>query len=398
MLIGTSNRKFANEARSSTNSFYRPELDVLRFSAFFLVFWFHLLPDRPSRYSLVHSTVLKDIFSCIAASMGFGVCLFFILSAFLITTLLLRERRATSTVNLPAFYRRRILRIWPLYFIALALAFVVCGFDTGFPGYGVIAAYLLMSGNLLSQLHLSANIQPLKIYHLWSISVEEQFYLIFPIIARAISIKLLSMLSGALAMLAILMLIHLTHENSSKEEIWQNSLVQFLMFAAGIGLAIFFTERQLPQFTTVLRAQITLLGIVFCFSAQYFCRIGGEKVHLDALHAVIGYMLAMFGCSAFLLAALGFSGRLPQPLIYLGKISYGLYVFHVWCISMAAFLISSYFHISMAEGTASLWMVTVKDLLAFALTVAAASISYRFIEKPFLRLKDKFEIVKTRPA
>jgi peptidoglycan/LPS O-acetylase OafA/YrhL len=398
MSTGEAKRSLRGEPPSAPNSFYRPELDALRFSAFLMVFIFHLAPDRPNRYVSVHSEILRDTLACFAVSMGFGVCLFFILSAFLITTILLRERRVTSTVDLYAFYRRRILRIWPLYFLVLGLAFITCGFWRGFPGYGVIAAYLLMSGNLLSQLHLPGDIQPLKIFHLWSISVEEQFYLVFPVVARLVSIKFFNLISGLLTALAGVTLIHLASRNATKEEIWQNSFVQFMMFAAGIGIAVFFANRQLPRFSGIVRLQILAFGLVSCFSAQYFCRIGGDGIYVSVWHAVLGYLLVMFGCSALLLAVLGFPGRLAKPVIYLGKISYGLYVFHIWSISLAAFLVATCFHISMAEGVASTWTVIGKDLLAFAITIVFASISYRFIEKPFLRWKNKFEIVITRPA
>ena len=398
--IATERPKISSERETSTSttSFYRPELDVLRFVAFVMVFLFHLLPDKASRYPSVHSSIFRDIYASIACSMGFGVCLFFILSAFLITTLLLREREVTSSVNLLAFYRRRILRIWPLYSFALILAFLACSLSRGFPGYGVIAAYLLMAGNLLPHFHLSGDIRPLKIFHLWSISVEEQFYLVFPIIARSVKAKFLPILCCLLAMLALFSLLYLANSNATKEEIWQNSFVQFLMFAAGIGIAVLCNGRRLPQLLIPVRMLILLLGILACFSAQYFFRIGGEGLYVSASHALFGYLLAMLGCSTLLLAVLGFPKRLPMPLIYLGKISYGLYVFHVWCIGLAAFLVGSFFHISMAEGTGGILMVLSKDLLAFALTVTFAAISYHVVEKPFLRFKKKYEVVSTRSA
>ena len=90
--------------------FYRPALDVVRFCAFFLVFLHHVLPPDGRTPAL----------SAVGASCGLGLCLFFSLSSYLITLLLLlREQDATDTVNLRSFYQRRMLRIWPLYFATL---------------------------------------------------------------------------------------------------------------------------------------------------------------------------------------------------------------------------------------------------------------------------------------
>jgi peptidoglycan/LPS O-acetylase OafA/YrhL len=94
------------------NAYYRPELDALRFFAFMCVFSFHRMDYVPT--DPVHDPWLFRI-----GNVGpFGVPVFFLLSAFLITELLLRERERTGRIHIKAFYIRRILRIWPLYFVA----------------------------------------------------------------------------------------------------------------------------------------------------------------------------------------------------------------------------------------------------------------------------------------
>src|SRR5579859_3569851 len=95
---------------NSSRRYYRPELDALRFFAFLAVFAFH-------RMDYVPTDPVKDVWAYRIGSVGaFGVPVFFLLSAFLITELLVRERVSTGRVHIRSFYARRILRIWPLYF------------------------------------------------------------------------------------------------------------------------------------------------------------------------------------------------------------------------------------------------------------------------------------------
>src|SRR5580698_3877878 len=92
--------------------FYRPELDILRFFAFFAVYLTHSLPHLRADYVRLHlSNLAAELMAAIAAGGRFGVTLFFLLSAYLITSLLLREKSATGDVDLRSFYIRRILRI-----------------------------------------------------------------------------------------------------------------------------------------------------------------------------------------------------------------------------------------------------------------------------------------------
>ena len=100
--------------------FYRPELDGLRFYAFLGVFVCHALPNEAKFYSGMHLP-MPWLWAAVVRSGAAGVDLFFVLSAFLITSLLLRERQETGKISLRLFYIRRILRIWPLYFLVVVL-------------------------------------------------------------------------------------------------------------------------------------------------------------------------------------------------------------------------------------------------------------------------------------
>jgi peptidoglycan/LPS O-acetylase OafA/YrhL len=386
-------------AKLKPKSFYRPELDALRFFAFFMVFLFHLLPDRASNIPFVRNPHLQYIISSATVTMGAGVCLFFILSAYLITTLMIRERQLTSSFDIRAFYERRILRIWPLYFFALLLAFPACTVFRGFPGFKAIAAYFLMAGNLGYAFHIHFDILPLRIAHLWSISVEEQFYLIFPFISSRVKIRYLPIISLLILPVMIGSVIYSCNMGGTKGNLWYNSGVEFIMFAAGIMLAYIFSMRDLPRMSTLLRCFLFLVGCGVSYSAEYFFRLRGvDDPFISAPDGIIGYLLVMLGCSIILVAVLGYSGRLPKSLIYLGKISYGLYVFHVWAIYLAVYLLGLLLHMAFDQGATPLRLVALKDLLAFALTILMATASYKWLEKPFLKLKHRFEVIRSRPA
>ncbi len=169
--------------------FYRPELDGLRFYAFLGVFLCHTLPVHETFYRGLHMP-LPWLWVPLVLSGSAGVDLFFALSAFLITSLLLRERQETGGISLRLFYTRRILRIWPLYFLVVALG-IVCAltipnfwyYTQSLPWY-YVAGYLLFVSNWVYAVFGA----PQSICApLWTVSIEEQFYLIWPVFAKMLS-------------------------------------------------------------------------------------------------------------------------------------------------------------------------------------------------------------------
>ena len=162
--------------------FYQPELDGLRFYAFLGVFVCHTLPSS-GRLSIAGCICrCRGCGAAIAKSGAAGVDLFFALSAFLITVLLLRERQQTGGISLRLFYLRRILRIWPLYFVVIAVAVVLAHTvaEQILPWY-YVAGYLLFVGNWVHAVfgHPQSICSPL-----WTVSIEEQFYLVWPLLMK----------------------------------------------------------------------------------------------------------------------------------------------------------------------------------------------------------------------
>src|SRR5690242_12425872 len=136
--------------------FYRPELDVLRFFAFLGVFFYHLkprsLPPEILRHSALPlvSTIVRLGKDSMEAG-NFCVDLFFVLSSYLITELLVREKETRGFLDVRAFYIRRILRIWPLYFFFIALAYALQWFIPGQSfTWQYVLAFLLLCGNWIS--------------------------------------------------------------------------------------------------------------------------------------------------------------------------------------------------------------------------------------------------------
>lgn len=312
------------------------------------------------------------------------MCIFFLLSAYLITELLQRERQSTGSVHLKAFYARRILRIWPLYFAALFFGALVS--RTGpqeWIGVWRMVSFLFLAGNWYTAFHgFGAN----PIAPLWSISLEEQFYLIWPGIAKAGGRRTLLTASFVVIPMGLGVLFYL-HEKGvpTVPGLWTNSFVQFPMFAIGALLALFLRGRT-PKIPLVLRSIMFGLGIILWLVADgYFKILWGSP---GPVALCFGAMLAALGCVSIFLSLLGTpASNLPGPFIYLGKISYGLYVF----APFSDFLLLRVLH---GVRVPLVWFA----LLQLVTTIALASLSYYYFEKPFLKLKRRFELVLSRKA
>jgi peptidoglycan/LPS O-acetylase OafA/YrhL len=174
-----------------TERFYRPELDALRFFAFLGVFIFHAAPRTMDFYSAAGAPRwLGNLLISICGAGAYGVDLFFALSAYLITSLLLRERTATGALDLRGFYLRRILRIWPLYlaFVTFAALAALVIPEQRLPWHYVVG-YCLLAGNWSYVLYgLPASFA----IPLWTVSIEEQFYLAWPLAIRRASVDFIT--------------------------------------------------------------------------------------------------------------------------------------------------------------------------------------------------------------
>ena len=385
-------------ARPATPAgFYLPELDILRFFAFFAVFVNHVPPGAMFFYFQIGAV------GSLGVAGGCGVDLFFALSGYLITRLLLKERETTGGINLRAFYVRRILRIWPLYFFYIAVVFLVLLFppsSRSIPPFGPITVptdpmSLIFLGCFL--LSFSPGVLSTSLVtHLWSISVEEQFYLVWSLTIRKISER--RMIVAPIVMLVIATIARFVFfHRGFGVPMWTNSFTRLDSMAVGILVAV------LPPINLRFggRALLVVIGIVSWFSAMYYCEIPSEA---SLLKVTTGYPLIALGSGAFLVAGLGAwrksaGSRIGRALIYLGKISYGLYVWNpVAVFGFQLFMRRVALRLWVTQGWPPWTEWPVYISLAFGANVALAAASYRWLEAPFLRLKSRFTYVESRPV
>lgn len=374
-------------ARTSTARFYHPELDELRFFAFLMVFCHHAFPHDPAFWTKLGLPLfLARVIAGIGATGAFGVSLFFVLSSYLITELLLREKQLIGTLDIRSFYIRRILRIWPLYFAFLALAVAL---QWIVPGQHVTLRagvwFSFLAGNWFIVFH---GFPSSVIFPLWSVSIEEQFYITWPAVVRKVSETGMLLFAGGLLAAATVARIYLGMDHALEGDVWCNTFVQLDPIAAGILIAVLL-KGEIPRLSRLARVAMMLAGITaLAFGSLYF---GIKNDPLTTARIVLGYPSVAIGGALLLLSVLRSrtSGG-NRALIYLGRISYGLYVFHV-----LGLLISDH---TVPDQTASLFRYSLRVGVALAATIAMAAVSYRWLETPFLSLKQRFTHVLSRPG
>lgn len=352
-----------------------------------MVFFHHAFPHNPAFWTKLGVPLfLAKILAGVGATGAFGVSLFFVLSSYLITELLLREKDLIGTLDVRSFYIRRILRIWPLYFAFLALAVIL---QWIVPGQHVTWRagmwFSFLAGNWFIIFH---GFPSSVIFPLWSVSIEEQFYITWPAFVKRATETGMLLCAALLLLVSTASRVYLGMRHTGESDVWCNTFVQLDPIAIGILLAVLL-KGNIPRLSKQARGAMLLAGVTgLALGSMYF---GIKNDPVTTMRIVLGYPSVAIGGALILLSVLRRSTQPANPiLVYLGRISYGLYVFHV-----LGLLISDH---TVHDQAASLFRYALRVSVALAATIAMAAISYRWLETPFLGLKQKFTHVLSRPG
>lgn len=363
-----------------------PELDGVRGLAITIVIAFHC------------GTYLPGGAFKTASRLGWsGVDLFFVLSGFLITGILIDTKGRAGYYR--SFFARRFLRIFPLYYLALAFFFFGVApladripIIAEAPYWGATTDqlwfwaylqnwYVVVEGTSLPQKHIT---------HFWSLAVEEQFYLLWPFVVaftsrRSLTAVCIGLVVGAMAFRLLFVL-----QDLGWEAVYRSTVTRVDTLALGALLAIITRSKRglrglAPHAWWIFLAAMGLLaGLII---------VTGQRLSQGAATRVVGFACLATMYAVLVLAVMTFPDRHPlvrlmrtHPLRWLGKVSYSLYIFHFpICMILYHGVFEDRF-----EGTLP------EHLAFFAATLAVSGIlaaaTWRLIEAPILRLKRHFQV------
>lgn len=347
---------------------HMPQLDSLRAIAFVAVAVSHWMPG-----------LLVGI-----VPWGTGVQLFFVLSGFLITRILLRNRPADGTFSmravLGAFYARRFLRIFPLYYGVLAVSLLL--------SVGPIRETWPWHVSYLSNFHYAryGHGSPVEdpFLHFWSLAVEEQFYLVWPLLVLTIPVRALGVVLWGGVIGATFFRLGIAQ--LAPEVVSGRYLTPSCLDALGAGGLIAFAEYRggepaLRRLTGTL-AGVGVFGLIISTVPLPWFLAARDARAIGHTFLVIFYGAVVAAAAQGIQGVVGRLLSYP-PITYLGKISYGLYVYHYFA-PFAVLAVAT----AAGVGAPSKPYIAIPMYAAFTLAVAAAS--WHLYELPLNRLKRRF--------
>lgn len=358
---------------------YIPELDALRAFGITMVIIDHMWPRHGELSRILSlSWILMDSF--------------FVMSGFLIAGILLDSRSRPDYYR--RFYTRRALRILPVYYLlitVLTCAILVQG--TGYLYSGIPALYkwgsswwfFVYLGNIpMAFTGRGPTAARYCFTPLWSLQIEEQFYLLFPLLVHRLKLKHLAFVLLGLICVSPIVRIVLYWLYPSNTGI-QYVFLPCRMEGLSLGALIAVRYRMGPW--DLSKAKLTVMAIA-SVALTCFCAAWSGYDYTSPFNRTIGFLISPISCGFVVLWLIRFRGsRLTtcltvSPVRYLAKISYSAYLFHM---PVAAFLIP----VCAAFGLRALTQGHLKVLAVFIVTVTLSSLSWRLLESPLLRLKER---------
>ena len=377
-----------------------PALDGIRGIAVLAVMTFHFFVFG----QMVPGGLIDRVAVTLAGAGWAGVDLFFVLSGFLITGILVDARGKPNFFQV--FYARRVLRIFPLYYAVLVVYFLVL--PLVFPSSSVVQANT--HGQLWFWTYLS-NVQvalhgwsatSMYVAHFWSLAVEEQFYILWPFVVASLSRRALLRTCGVIVVASLLLRIWM-HAHHLPNAAFVLTVTR--MDSLGIGASLALAIRDAGELRTILRWVKPLLATATTLLAAIYVARGGFDKN-DPIVGTVGYTLFGLTFGGFLLLAItapAGRSRLARvlsaaPLRALGKYSYSLYIFHH---PVALLLVSLGISATIVPrmGGLALPGAIVYSAIAGTISLILAIVSWHLYEKHFLKLKDHFvhERIEIRP-
>lgn len=359
---------------------YFENLNAIRFIAALLVIMHHIEQQKfffnlPNMW---HNGVVRIIGSL-------GVVLFFVLSGFLITYLLFVEQKVTNTINIKKFYIRRALRIWPLYFFLITAAFFVLphipfltipGFDKDVVSQNFVVKIILYVVFLPNMaLSLFGGIPYAT--QTWSIGAEEQFYLVWPVLNKYIKNKWLIMFTVIGFYILIKLIIKLLRHHFSLgvlEKFWDSVPIDCMAIGGVFALILFENSKRVLYIRQLLFSKITQYSVLGAVLLFIVLGLFIPFFQYEFYAILFGILIINFAANKDRIFSM--ENRLTN---FLGKISYGLYMYHLIAITLAIKL-------SQYLGFSNYIIYPV----AFIGAITLASASYYLFEVKFINWKKKF--------
>lgn len=365
---------------------YFKNLDILRFMAAYMIVLLHCFFGWQIRFGnpkiLVNSLSPPSIekFELLMHNFSFGVDIFFIVSGFLLTYLLLAEKEKAGKVDVLKFYIRRAFRIWPLYFFMILLAPILSYFlYEQSPTY---IYHFLFAGNFDL---IENGPKSVATNHLWSICIEEHFYVFCPLIIGFIPMrKLPQTLLGIILVSIIFRGFFLSHTSDYGMSYYVHTLSRIDVLALGGLFGYFYYHRKI-KFNHPLPVRLIIYSIflLIFFNVNYV-----ESGHflIDTMKKYLFILPFSYWLGNFLFHKKAlFSVDRPNIFHLFGKVSYGIYMFNPVIIFLVIFFFEKYGYQNYLY-----FLIAVHVLLAIS-----AFLSYRFLELPFLSLKEKYAVIKS---